>query len=144
MTFSNLLKLNFSPIFEVFATTKSFKPSQASASSTVLTSFLTTTSKMASTNSWNSGFFATKSVSEFTSTIAAVFPSILIAASPSAAIRSAFFAAFEIPFSLNQSIEASISPLFASNAFLQSSIPAPVFSLSSFTKLALIIITLLF
>ena len=39
----------------------------------------------------------------------------------------------------NQSIAASILPSVASNAFLQSNIPAPVVSLSSFTILALII-----
>ena len=96
-------------------------------------------SKIVFTKFWNSSFLATKSVSEFTSIITALLPSIKIAAVPSAAILSAFLAAFEIPFSRSQSIEASISALLASRAFLQSSIPAPVFSLNSFTRLALII-----
>ena len=99
-----------------------------------------TTSAIFLTNPWNSAFLATKSVSELTSTIAAVSPSNTKAVKPSAAIRSAFLAAFAIPFSLNQSNDFSMSPSQASKAFLQSIIPAPVFSRNSFTKLAVIAI----
>ena len=56
-----------------------------------------------------------------------------------AAILDSFFAALAIPFSLNQSIAASILPLVASNAFLQSKIPKLVASLNSFTNCAVII-----
>ena len=139
VTTLNLLKLNFSPILEVFAIIKSFKvPSSvvnfnAPSTSSSSKSLLIIAFAITSTNDLNSSFLATKSVSEFTSTITALFPFVKIAAVP-----SDFLAAFEIPFSLNQSIASSIFPLVASKAFLQSSIPAPDLSLNSFTKLALI------
>ena len=60
-------------------------------------------------------------------------------ARPSAAILDSFLAALAIPFSLNQSIAASILPLVASKAFLQSKIPKLVASLNSFTNCAVII-----
>ncbi len=49
----------------------------------------------------NSGFLATKSVSEFTSTIDDFDPELNIVIKPSEAPRSDFFAAFAIPFFLN-------------------------------------------
>ena len=81
----------------------------------------------------NSGFFATKSVSEFISTIDALFEDLTIVINPSAALLSDFFAAFAIPFFLKYSIAKSISSLFSERAFLQSTIPAPVRSRNSFT-----------
>ena len=139
-----LLKDNFSPIFPdasaivvsiVFPST-----SIAFAASKSAGLFAATASHTLFTNATNSAFFATKSVSELTSTIAATFPLIAKADNPSAAILSAFLADFAIPFSLNQSNDASMSPSHASNAFLQSIIPAPVFSRNSFTNFALIAI----
>ena len=85
-----------------------------------------------STYALKSAFFATKSVSEFTSTIAALVPSTTVLTIPSAAILPAF-AAFAIPFSLKYSTALSISPSVFARAFLQSIIPAPVISLNSFT-----------
>ena len=51
------------------------------------------------TNAWNLSFLATKSVSAFTSKITARFPSTKTLVIPSAAIRSAFLAAFAKPAS---------------------------------------------
>ena len=52
---------------------------------------------------------------------------------PQQKLLDAFLTDLAIPFSLNQSIAFSISPSVAFNAFLQSSIPALVFSLNSLT-----------
>src|ERR1700674_5630239 len=52
---------------------------------------------------------------------------------PSAATRPAFFAAFAKPFLRSQSTATSILPSVSVNAALQSIMPAPVFSRSSFT-----------
>src|ERR1700688_840572 len=52
---------------------------------------------------------------------------------PSAATRPAFFAAFAKPFLRSQSTATSIFPSVSVNAALQSIMPAPVFSRSSFT-----------
>ena len=88
----------------------------------------------------NFSFFATKSVSELTSTTAAHFLSSLtyVSQTPSAAIRLAFFSAAARPFLRKNSIASSKLPLVYVRAFLQSIIPAPVFSLKSFTMLAVI------
>ena len=59
---------------------------------------------------------------------------------PSAAMRDAFFSAFACPFFLKYSTAASISPFVSPNAFLQSIMPAPVISRSSFTIPAVIAI----
>ena len=76
---------------------------------------------------------AAKSVSQLTSTITPVAPSTFILSKPSDAIRPAFFAAF-MPLDLRRfSIAASISPSESTRAFLQSIMPRPVLSLSSFT-----------
>ena len=93
-----------------------------------------------SSSSRNCSFFATKSVSEFTSKITPVLPSTPTRVKPSAAIRSFFFAAFAIPFSRSQSIDFAMSPSHSVRAFLQSIIPAPVFSRNSFTNAAVIMI----
>ena len=81
---SNLLKLNFSPIFAVLAIIKSLRVpsfvSNSKASSTVFTLLLITVFKAVSTKFLNSSFLATKSVSELISTTAASFPSTNIAA----------------------------------------------------------------
>ena len=69
-----------------------------------------------------------------------MFPSIATEHNPSAATRSDFFAALEIPRSRNQSIAADISPFVSTNAFLQSIIPALVFSRNSLTIAAVIAI----
>jgi hypothetical protein len=53
---------------------------------------------------------------------------------------SAFFAALANPFLRSQSTAASISPLVSTSAFLQSIIPAPVFSRSSFTNCELMFV----
>src|SRR5690349_2609530 len=90
------------------------------------------------TKSWKISFLATKSVSEFTSTSAPRVPSTTTPTRPSAAVRPAFLAAADRPLARSQSIAASISPLVSASAFLQSIIPAPVRSRSSFTDAAVI------
>ena len=98
--------------------------------------FAAITSAISLTKSWNISFLETKSVSEFTSTIAAAFPLIATDANPSAAIRSFFFAALAIPFSRNRSTAFSISPSTSTKARFASIIPTPVMSRNSFTNLA--------
>src|SRR5215467_2597451 len=63
---------------------------------------------------------------------------------PSAAIRVAFFWAEANPFFRRMTIACSMSALDSTSAFLQSIIPAPVFSRSSFTCFALISMTVPF
>ena len=75
---------------------------------------------------------ATKSVSQLTSTSAPVARHVG-ATTPSAAIRDDFFAAVARPFSRRWPIAPSMSPPDESSAALQSIMPAPVFSRSSFT-----------
>ena len=88
-----------------------------------------------STKPLKSSDIATKSVSQLTSTMAAVFLSseILISTRPSAVTRSAFLSAPAMPFLRISSTAASISPSVSPNAFLQSNMPAPVRSRSSLT-----------
>ena len=81
----------------------------------------------------NCSFLLTKSVSELTSNNTAVFPLTATRVKPSAAIRPSFLADFAIPFSRNQSTAFAMSPSHSVKAFLQSIIPAPVFSRNSFT-----------
>ena len=90
------------------------------------------------TKSWNCSFLATKSVSELTSTIAPLLPSTATPTRPSAAVRPAFLAAAARPLVRSQSIAASMSPWVSPSAFLQSIMPAPVRSRSSFTVAAVI------
>ena len=105
-----------------------------------LLSALSASFAIPSTNSMNSSFLATKSVSELTSTTAAVLPSSerAILTRPIAAILPAFLAAFDSPFSLRISTALLRSPSASTKAFLQSIIPAPVISRSSFTSDAVI------
>src|SRR5215472_3709065 len=63
---------------------------------------------------------------------------------PSAATLAAFFCAEARPFFLRTTTASSMSPFASTSAFLQSIIPAPVFSRSSFTVDALISIDLPF
>ena len=92
----------------------------------------------ASTKAWNVSLRATKSVSAFTSTIAARLGADATPTSPSAATRPDFFAAAAKPFLRSQSTAASMSPSVSVSAFLQSIMPAPVFSRRSFTRAAVI------
>src|SRR6201999_3096447 len=85
---------------------------------------------------WNSSLLATKSVSQFTSTSAAVLPERSIATVPSAATRAAFLSAFARPLLRMSSAAASRSPLVSTSAFLHSIMPAPVRSRSCFTASA--------
>ena len=142
----------FSPIVAIFPTNTSCTVFPSSAiedsankSSTVAGLFFTTCFATSITNALNSSFFPTKSVSELTSTIAPTFPSsdIYASTSPSAATLPDFLAAFAIPLSRKSSDAFSKSPSVSVNTFLQSIIPAPVFSLSSLTNAAVTIFTFL-
>ena len=145
---------SFSPMVAVFSTRASLTvaPSKGVANSASISSpslppcksEARATPLTASTKEVKVSFFATKSVSEFTSITQAVLPSAEIAAraTPSAAIRLAFFSALACPFFLRNSTAASISPFVSFRAFLQSIIPAPVISRSSFTIDAVIAIFL--
>src|SRR5580692_5420525 len=55
---------------------------------------------------------------------------------PWSALRPDRLATWATPFSLNQTTAFSKSPMFSARAFLQSIIPAPVFSRSSLTAVA--------
>ena len=81
---------------------------------------------------------ATKSVSAFTSTMAAARSAVATPTRPSAATRPDFLAAADRPFLRSQSTAASTSPLLSVSAFLQSIMPAPVFSRRSRTIAAVI------
>ena len=122
-------------------------PSNFSAtnSSTVVAEVLAAISATFVANETNSSLAATKSVSQLTSTIAAVFLSAetKVLTIPSAATLPAFLAAAANPFSLKNSTAFSIFPSVSTKAFLQSIIPAPVISLNSLTDLAVIIIKFL-
>ncbi len=87
-----------------------------------------------------SSFFATKSVSELTSTIAPVVPAapMLIATTPSAAIRDAAFVALLPSLTRRISSAFAMSPPASASAFLHSIIGASVLSRSSFTIEAVI------
>ncbi len=93
---------------------------------------------MAAVSAWKSGLRATKSVSELSSIMTARVPSVATATRPSAATRPAFLAALARPLVRSQSMAASISPPVSVNADLQSIMPAPVWSRSSFTIPAVI------
>src|ERR1700739_4412532 len=80
----------------------------------------------------NSSFFATKSVSQFSSISA---PS-LAATRPSAVERSARLPTSFAPLMRNNSTALSKSPSLSLNEFLQSSMPAPVNSRSRLTSAA--------
>src|ERR1700730_2412721 len=95
---------------------------------------------MLRTRSWNCALRATKSVSDLTSTIAPLLPSAITPISPSAAMRPALLAALERPFLRSQSTASSMWPSVSVSAALQSIMPAPVLSRSSFTRLAVIVV----
>jgi hypothetical protein len=57
---------------------------------------------------------------------------------PWLALRPERLATWDMPFSLNQTTAFPKSPWVSAKAFLQSIIPAPVFSRSSFTAFAVI------
>ena len=93
---------------------------------------------MPAASAWNSVLRATKSVSELSSIMTARLPSVATATRPSAATRPAFLAALARPLVRSQSMAASISPPVSVSAALQSIMPAPVWSRSSFTIPAVI------
>lgn len=89
------------------------------------------------TSAWKFSFFETKSVSEFTSTRTALFPSATAAVSPSAATRSAFFSALAIPsHEGNQSLFPYLHQLRQALFFTIHHTRAGFFSRSSLTILA--------
>ncbi len=138
----------FSPIFATFSFTTSPRgtppsPGRSSASSTSFGSFPFTAAATVRTNSRKSSVLATKSVSQFTSTSAADPGATWAATTPSDAILDAFFAAAARPFLRSTSTAVSMSPPDSVRAFLQSIIPAPVFSRSSRTISAVICILFL-
>src|SRR5262249_40031710 len=90
------------------------------------------------TASRNASLRATKSVSVLTSTIAPVAPRTATPTSPWTATRLAFLSAFSSSASRSRSTAASKSPAVAASAFLHAITPAPVFSRSVFTSVALI------
>ena len=90
------------------------------------------------TKAWKLSLRATKSVSAFTSTIAARPGDETTPTRPSAATRPDFFAAAARPLVRSQSTAASMSPPASVSARLQSIMPAPVLSRSSFTRAAVI------
>ncbi len=87
---------------------------------------------MSSASATKSGFFATKSVSEFSSIIE---PS-RAATTPLAVARPARLPTSLAPLMRSASMALSKSPSFSSSAFLQSIIPEPVASRSFFTSAA--------
>jgi len=88
----------------------------------------------------NLAFFATKSVSEFTSTRTPVWPSgesaMSIATRPSEAERPSRLAMPLSPFTRMISTAFSTLPSASSSAFLTSSMPAPVRSRSALMSAA--------
>ena len=101
------------------------------------------TSATPRTRSWKASLRATKSVSELTSMTTALVPALAMPIRPSAAVRPDFLSALAMPLARSQSIAASMSPLVSARAFLQSIMPAPVFSRSSFTIAAVIVLIFL-
>ena len=95
--------------------------------------FFSATPATSRASAWKSALRATKSVSELTSTTTPFVPSTSTATRPSAATRPDFLAALVMPFLRSQSTAASTSPDVSLRAFLQSIMPAPVFSRRSFT-----------
>jgi hypothetical protein len=91
------------------------------------------------TSPWNNSLRATKSVSELTSTRTPCEPSTASPMRPSAAMRPAFLAALASPRLRSKSTACSISPPVSVSAPLQSIMPAPVRSRSSFTICAVML-----
>src|SRR3984885_6889961 len=101
------------------------------------------TSAIIFTRPWNRSLRATKSVSELTSTRIPLLGVTATPISPSARARPAFFAALDRPFLGGQSTAASRLPPLSLSAALQSIMPAPVWSRSSFTMDALTVVVIL-
>src|SRR5947209_13132678 len=98
---------------------------------------LTTAMASFSSRAVNSGDLATKSVSELSSTMAAVWPCRATVTAPCSLARSARSAALLRPFSRSQVIAFSMSPSFSVRARLASIIPTPVDLRRAWTSLAL-------
>ena len=109
-----------------------FPPISASLSASMVETVIATPA-ISPTSFWKSAFFATKSVSEFTSTATPWPFSTLTATRPSAAVRPAFLAAAASPLVRSQSCAACMSPSVSVSAFFASIIPTPVVSRSAFT-----------
>src|ERR1700719_1487891 len=87
--------------------------------------------------SWNRGVLATKSVSQFSSTrTPASVPSSSAVTRPLAAVRVARLPASLTPLTRSSSIALPKSPSVSASAFLQSIMPAPVWSRSRLTSVA--------
>src|SRR5579859_346171 len=87
--------------------------------------------------SWNSGVLATKSVSQFSSTSTPTsVPSSSAVTRPLAAVRVARLPASLTPLTRSSSIAFWKSPSASLSAFLQSIMPAPVWSRSRLTSAA--------
>src|SRR5690348_854788 len=134
----------FSPIFctsfwRVDSTVSAPNFLSESAATSAGFSFATSSARFF-TKEANSGFFATKSVSQFTSTIAAVLPSAETWApiAPSAATREAALEAFAPLLMRSSSSAFFMSPPASSSAFLHSIMPSPVRLRSSLTIPAVI------
>ena len=136
----------FSPIVAIapFSVSSTVAPSFSFAAliAARLPSVASAASAMRATRLWKSAFRATKSVSELTSTMTALPGAVATPTRPSAATRPAFLAALARPLARSQSTAASMSPPVSVSAFLQSIMPTPVFSRSSFTIPAEIAISL--
>ena len=91
-------------------------------------------------NSLNGSLRETKSVSTPTSTSTPILPPAWMyeSTAPSLVARALFFCAVARPDLRSSSIAFSRSPAVAVSAFLQSIMPAPLFSRSSFTSAAVI------
>ena len=92
-------------------------------------------------NAWKPSFFETGSVSQPTPTIGRRVAALLDEHDPSVVARSARLPAAAIPRSRSSVRAASMSPSVSCSARLHSIIPAPVWSRSSLTRLALISVT---
>ena len=114
------------------------------SSSTVAIVDASACSASARAKSWNFGLRATKSVSQLSSSTTLVAASPTTMTAPSEALRWAFFEAAARPFVRRISIAAFMSPSASVRAFLQSIMPAPVSSRSSFTAAAVIAMLHLF
>ncbi len=134
----------FSPIFctSFWRRASTVSPSSFMPESTAMSggSCLPTNSASPFAKSTKSGFFATKSVSVFTSTIAPTLLSgeIQVATAPSAATREAALEALAPPLMRSSSSAFCMSPPASSSAFLHSIMPSPVRSRSSLTIPAVI------
>ena len=91
-------------------------------------------------NARKSSFFATKSVSELTSTIAPVVPLTYTATTPSAAMREAALPALLPNFTRKISSALPMSPAASVRAFLHSIIGASVLPRNSATIPAVIVV----